>query len=395
MSAPLLFLGHAADRTGPPIYLLHLLRWLRAEHPGVDFEIALLAGGELEEDFADLAPTSIYRGLPPTRWDDLERSLLLRRLEAADWWWSARRERQLRRQMQRHGDARVVYVNGAPSVELARLLPPAERVLLSHVHELEIGLTHLLHPQDRLLFLEGPRQLFAASDAVRTNLIDRHGIDPSVIVHHTEMVDARGWAGVDRSPAARAERRRARGLPPDGLVVGSSGTLDWRKAPDLFLRMVWHLAQVERAEPVTFVWVGGGDERIERMGEEARNLGVDHLVRFVGVQPDPVDWFALMDVFVLPAREDPFPLVCLEAAAVGVPIVAFDNGGIPELLEQGCGLVVPYPDVSGLAGKVDELLRDPERRQRMGMRGVELVQSDQDVNVAAPKLWADVERWLA
>jgi glycosyltransferase involved in cell wall biosynthesis len=297
--------------------------------------------------------------------------------------------------MQQHAAARVVYVNSAPSVELARLLPPAERILLSHVHELEIGLTHLLHPQDRLLFLEGPRRLFAASEAVRRNLVDRHGIDPAVIVHHTEMVDARSAAAIDHSPATLADRRRARGLPADGLIVGSSGTLDWRKASDLFLRMAWHLTRDEAPEPLTFVWVGGNPERVERAREEARVLGVDHVVRFVGVQPDPVDWFALLDVFVLPAREDPFPLVCLEAASVGVPIVAFDNGGMPELLEQGCGLVVSYPDVTDFAEKVQELLRDPGRRRRMGERGMELVGAKQDVTVAAPQLWADIEPWLA
>lgn len=394
MTAPLLFLGHAADRTGPPIYLLHLLRWLRATHPDVDVEIALLAGGELEAEFRSLAPTTVYRGLPPTRWDGVERSLLLRRLEVADWWWAARRERELRRMMRRHGDARVVYVNSAPSVELARFLPPAERVQLSHVHELEIGLTHLLHPKDRLLFLEGARRLFVASGAVGENLADRHGIDPSVIAHHTEMIDARGAPPVERDPAVQAARRRARGLPADGLIVGSSGTLDWRKAADLFLRVAWHLDRTERREPVTFVWVGGSPEKVARATEEARLLGVDHLVRFVGVQSDPVDWFALFDVFVLPAREDPFPLVCLEAASVGVPVVAFDNGGMPELLRKGCGFVATYPDVAEFAGKVEQLLGDVDLRRRMGERGRELVRAENDVTVAAPRLWADIEPWL-
>jgi glycosyltransferase involved in cell wall biosynthesis len=68
---------------------------------------------------------------------------------------------------------------------------------------------------------------------------------------------------------------------------------------------------------------------------------------------------------------------------------------MPELLEQGCGLVVSYPDVTDFAEKVQELLRDPGRRRRMGERGMELVGAKQDVTVAAPQLWADIEPWLA
>lgn len=117
-------------------------------------------------------------------------------------------------------------------------------------------------------------------------------------------------------------------------------------------------------------------------------------MHFVGVQADPVEWFGLLDVFALTSREDPFPLVCLEAASVGVPVVAFDNGGMPELLSQGCGSVAAYPDVADFAWKVDELLRDPIRRRSMGERGRGLITRNHDVNVLAPKLWADIEPWL-
>ena len=390
--APLLFVGHAADRTGPPIYLLHFLRWLRINQPGIDFEIALLAGGELEQDFRDLAPTSVYRGLPPTRWDDLERRLLMRRLEAADWWWGTRREHQLRRQMRQHAASRVVFVNSAPSVELARLLPPARRTLISHVHELEVGLTHLMGGADRRLLLEGADQIHSCSEAVRTNLITRHHVEPSVIINHYEMVDARELPtkGLDD----RREARRTRGLPTNGLIAGSCGTVDWRKAVDLFIRLAWHVAQRPWSEPVTFVWVGGNPDAVARAEEAARAAGVSDVVRFVGIQSDPVEWFRLMDVFVLPAREDPFPLVCLEAASVGCPIVAFDNGGMPELLVQGCGLVATYPDVHDLAAKVSRLLEDADLRRSMGQRGRDLVRANHDVSVLAPRLWADIERWM-
>lgn len=397
-NAPLLFLGHAADRTGPPIYLLHFLRWLRAHHPEVDFEIALLAGGELEDDFRELGPRrmSVYQGLPPSPWDAVERAYLLRNLQFEDMWWSLRRKGQIRRQMRQHAGCRVVHVNSAASAEMARLLPPGDRILLSHVHELEVGLTHRCSAADRAVLLEEASQVFVVADAVGRNVVERHGVDPGAIARHPGMVDLRDVAMTTRDDqvSGRAEARRSRGLPADGLIVGSCGTLDWRKAVDLFLRVAWHLTRQPRSEPLTFVWVGGRPEDVARAEGAAAQLGVDDVVRFVGLQSDPVDWFRLMDVFVLPAREDPFPLVCLEAAAVGVPTVSFDNGGMPELLHQGCGLVALYPDVADFAAKVDELLVDPEKRRSLGERGSELIAANHDVAVLAPLLWADIERWI-
>ena len=192
-----------------------------------------------------------------------------------------------------------------------------------------------------------------------------------------------------------SEERRRRGLPPDGLLVGAAGTLDWRKAPDLFLRVAWHLTREERSEPLAFVWLGGTGEAVDRARAEAERLGVGDRVHFVGVQADPLEWFRLLDVFLLPSREDPFPLVCLEATSVGVPVVAFDNGGMPELLEQGCGLVAAYPDVAAFAAEVDELLVDAVLRRRLGERGSELIAANHDIAVLAPLLWAEIERWSA
>ena len=377
-NAPLLFLGHAADRTGPPIYLRHFLRWLRDEHPEVDFEIALLLGGEMLDDFRELAHTSTCPDLPPPPWSADQRAEV----------------EQLRtEQMAQHAGCRVVHINSAPSAELARLLPPGQRTILSHVHELEIGLSHWLPDADRRLLLGEPSQIFVPAEAVGRNLIVNHGVDPGIIAHHPGMVDARE-APPQLDPHERALARAARGLPPDGFVVAMSGTVYWRKAFDLFLRLAWTVRDRHDTDPVTFLWLGGEPGAIGHAERMARMIGVSEIVRFVPTQPDPLEWFQLVDLFALTAREDPFPLVCLEAASLGVPIVAFDTGGMPELLDQGCGVVVSYPDVVAMAATVADLLSDGERRAALSYRCRELIRDRYDVSYLAPRLWADIERWL-
>jgi glycosyltransferase involved in cell wall biosynthesis len=260
------------------------------------------------------------------------------------------------------------------------------------VHELEIGLVRRLTTQDREAFL-GATQIFSVAQAVTDYLVEFQGVDPASIELHHEMIDVESitaaTTGLDR-----AETRRAKQLDPDHFVVGACGTIEFRKGTDLFLAMASQLSSAELSRPVTFVWVGGDEAGIDRARARAEVLGVGEAVRFVGSQPDPAVWFSLMDVFVMPSREDPFPLVCIESAAAGTPIVAFDTGGIPELLQQGCGEVVPYPDVRRLASSVQSLLVDDERRKTLGSRGRVLARSQHDVSVVAPVAWSAMERWL-
>jgi glycosyltransferase involved in cell wall biosynthesis len=95
------------------------------------------------------------------------------------------------------------------------------------------------------------------------------------------------------------------------------------------------------------------------------------------------------------SREDPFPLVCLEAASTGAPIVCFDDaGGTKEFVERDCGFIAPYMDVDAMAGHVLSLLRSEQLRQQLGLRAAEKVRERHTISVAAPKLLKVIERQL-
>ncbi|OWY59742.1 hypothetical protein B7486_72930, partial [cyanobacterium TDX16] len=125
---------------------------------------------------------------------------------------------------------------------------------------------------------------------------------------------------------------------------------------------------------------------------ELERLGLQDRVHFVGVRSDPRPWFAAADVFLLPSREDPFPLVCLEAGAAGTPIVCFDAGGMPELVEpSGGGIVVPYPDVDAMGEAVASLLDDPGRRADAGAAASAAVRAGYLTEHLAPRLLEALE----
>ena len=210
----------------------------------------------------------------------------------------------------------------------------------------------------------------ACSRATLENLISTEGVPPERITlcHAFIEVDE---AQLARARADRLATRRCLGISPDALVVGGVGTMDWRKGPDLFVQLA---AMVTRRVPdldVHFVWAGGDTAGPTRGGllMDARRLGLGDRIRFVGPLERPAQLFAAMDVFALTSREDPFPLVMLEAAAAGIPFVCFaGGGGASEFADPDAGRVAAYLDLADMAASVSDLLEREEERHMMGQR---------------------------
>ena len=89
-----------------------------------------------------------------------------------------------------------------------------------------------------------------------------------------------------------------------------------------------------------------------------------------GFLRDPDAFFAAADAFLLTSREDPFPSVVLEALDVEVPVIAFaDGGGYVELLDRGCGVLVPDFDPAAMARSLAAVLSEPAARMRLTRTG--------------------------
>jgi glycosyltransferase involved in cell wall biosynthesis len=79
-------------------------------------------------------------------------------------------------------------------------------------------------------------------------------------------------------------------------------------------------------------------------------------------------------VFLMTSRADPFPCVCQEAMACGLPILAFeDGGGTVEMIGDQAGFAIPHFDVSSMADRLLELASDPALRSKFGQRGAAMV----------------------
>jgi L-malate glycosyltransferase len=124
-------------------------------------------------------------------------------------------------------------------------------------------------------------------------------------------------------------------------------------------------AQVAAALPSTLIMVGDGPDRGIAQ-EEARVLGVADRVQFLGRIDTVAPLLSNADLFLLPSETESFGLSALEALACGVPVVASDTGGIPEVVREGVtGAMAPVGDVDAMARAAIAILSDDDVWRRM------------------------------
>jgi N-acetyl-alpha-D-glucosaminyl L-malate synthase BshA len=162
----------------------------------------------------------------------------------------------------------------------------------------------------------------------------------------------------------RPEEPGSRGrLAPEGhkLITHVSNFREVKRVKDV----VRVFARIRNAMPATLIMIGDGPERVDAENE-ARDLGVNPDVRFVGRLDSVASLLQASDLFVLPSQTESFGLAALEAMACGSPVVATRAGGLPEVIDDGVnGILEPVGSVEAMGRRAVELLRDPERHATM------------------------------
>ena len=124
-------------------------------------------------------------------------------------------------------------------------------------------------------------------------------------------------------------------------------------------------AEVHRVRPAVLLLIGDGPER-SRVEALARQLGLGNRVVFVGKMLSFVELLQASDVFLMPSESESFGLAALEALSCGVPVVASDVGGIPEVVPEGeVGFLAPVGDVATMAERVLRILADAALHARL------------------------------
>lgn len=174
--------------------------------------------------------------------------------------------------------------------------------------------------------------------------------------------------GSDRvSPPRRAALRAEMGAGPDDIVCGAVGRLVWEKGyRELFAAAA---ALRERRPNLKIVVVGETDhDKADAVTQDDIEAATNASgVRFLGHRDDVEDLYAAFDFYVLASHREGFPRSAMEAAAMGLPVVATDIRGCRQVVDDGhTGVLVPRRDAAALAAAISRLADDADLRVRMG-----------------------------
>jgi glycosyltransferase involved in cell wall biosynthesis/ribosomal protein S18 acetylase RimI-like enzyme len=178
-------------------------------------------------------------------------------------------------------------------------------------------------------------------------------------------------------PAARGRIRAELGATEDDVVVGMVGRLVAEKGyPELF-------DAATRLGAGYIVAVVGPDDldKSDALPPDAITNARKAGVRFLGMRTDMDDLYSSMDLFVLPSHREGFPRAAMEAAAMGLPVIATDIRGCRQVVDDGVnGMLIPQRDPVALAGAILKVGGDRELLQSMSVASARIARERFDEN---------------
>ena len=171
----------------------------------------------------------------------------------------------------------------------------------------------------------------------------------------------RARVGVERVAAIRSSI----GAGPDDVVCGLVGRLVWEKG---YREVFEAVAALRTRVPNLRVFVAGprDDDKADAVTQEDIDRAERSGIHFLGMRDDVDVLCAATDIHVLASYREGWPRSAMEAAALGVPIIATDIRGCRQVVDDGVtGLLVPPRDAKALEGAIEQLALDPVRRRAM------------------------------
>jgi len=200
------------------------------------------------------------------------------------------------------------------------------------------------------------------------------------------------------SPEAKRQKRRQIGIPDEAQVIGFVGRLAAKRKGFLdFLKAAQEV--VKKCPHAYFLIVGepdyGKEDAVEP--EKAKEYGLWEHCKFVGwrASSEMPSFYSIMDILALPSLFEGIPRAIMEAAAMGVPVVATNVKGNREVvIPNQNGLLVPFGDVTALAEAMVNILSDPEKAKAMGRSGRQLAEKRFDEKIVFGKIKREYFRLL-
>lgn len=356
----ILFVSHDANRAGAQILLLRFLRLLKDKNQEFVFSILLKDGGLIEEDFKVVAPVYFWKQKLQSR-----KRILINKFIGKITSTKSPENQTLENLKEQKFD--LIVSNTITNGDILPALKELNCPIITYVHELEMGIQQYTLPEHFRNVIKLSNAFIACGEAVKLNLIENHEIDSDKITVLPSLLPESALSFVANTEKT-IKLKNQYGIPEDAFLVGGIGTVDLRKGVDIFLQVA---RKLKDHKEIYFLWLGGQNTETDYKIFQIDNnrLGLRNVIFQTSVN-NPLDFMSSFDVFFVSSREDPYPLVVLEAAMLEKPIICFDKaGGAKDFVENDCGFIIDYLDVDKTVDKIVELKDNSALRQQMGEAG--------------------------
>lgn len=234
----------------------------------------------------------------------------------------------------------IIHAHGVRGSKYALAADPARTICTMHA----------THPAWK--YLRKCNRIIAVSKAVRSTLVAEGCPETRIRVIYNAIPD---------SPRGdRAALRRELGIPPDAFAIVNAGRFIFDKGQDVLLKAFPCLPS-----SAELYYVG---DTATPFGQEIVSQAHQSRIHFLGYRGDLPHILPAFDLYALNSRREACPVGMIEACAAGLPIVASEIGGIPEIIENGkSGLLVPPDDPDELGTAISLLMRDGMKATALGL----------------------------
>ena len=363
----ILFISHDASQTGAPILLLQLIKWL-VQNKKKEFEICLLLGkgGPLENEFLKLIPTVVL-------FKNKKKNIVQKGIQKIFI------QNPLKHFKNKQWD--LVFSNTIVNGKILEQLDLKNTATISYIHELEYSIQEFLQLGLAQGTFDCTNLFLCGSKLVQETLINNFNVkeDMTQVVYSFQDIEA-----LEKEPKLSLQLKKALEIPLDAKIVAMAGSFIWRKGFDFFV----NTATLLQNENIYFIWIGFNNKReLNKITYDLNRKNCQPKIKYIAPSPDYKKYFNCIDIFFLSSREDPYPMVMLDATCYGLPILCFKNaGGTQEFIDDKVGVVLPYGDCNEAASIIktmcdaNDLKKNKKYIQQKSLK-------IHDVNKQAPKIY--------
>lgn len=265
-------------------------------------------------------------------------------------------------------EVNVIHVNTTAVLEGAFIKVFNNVSIVWHIHEIIMS-PKIMFKFFSYLIQHVSNKIVTVSDATRNRLLESNYVSSDKIYTIYNGINSENIISHNNYETKKIMKSQLN-IPNDSKVIGMVGRINSWKGQSDFVGAVNQLFRENKN--IHAVMVGsvfeGEEFRFEELNNEIDKTIFPNQIHIVQFTEDIADFYSLFDVFVLPStRPDPFPTVVLEAMANRLPIVAYNHGGITEMIEdKKSGYLVDVGQIEKLAESISDLVNNDQQRKLIG-----------------------------